>query len=166
MIRIMDGSIHPIDRRPPRQKRRGHFLRAAQPGGNDIRIEAAAGEAHELTPPSAAGYAQEVVPTYPDTLAASLGTWLKRHLQEGRNTIRFLLPQKGTGDIYYERELLVLARAVYLALQWQQTEKVYADLAKTFQRDELRPKLRGRFDRFAILSEWNYAEPVRCHFAE
>ena len=47
-----------------------------------------------------------VVPTYPDTLAASLGTWLKRHLQEGRNTIRFLLPQKGAGDIYYERELL------------------------------------------------------------
>jgi hypothetical protein len=107
-----------------------------------------------------------VVPTYPDTLAASLGSWLKRHLQEGRNTIRFLLPQKGTGDIYYERELLVLARAVYLALQWQQTEKVYADLAKTFQRDELRPKLRGRFDRFAILNEWNYADPAKCHFAE
>src|SRR6266481_6251129 len=37
-------------------------------------------------------------------------------------------------------------------------EKVYADLAKTFQRDELRPKLKGRFDRFAILNEWNYAD--------
>ena len=67
-----------------------------------------------------------VVPTYPDTLEAALGTWLKHHLQEGRNTIRFLLPQKGTGHIYYDRELIVLARAVYLAMQWQKTEKVYA----------------------------------------
>jgi len=41
---------------------------------------------------------------------------------------------EGNRDIYYERELLVLARAVYLALQWQQTEKVYADMAKRSKR--------------------------------
>lgn len=70
------------------------------------------------------------------------------------------------GNIYYDRELVVLARAVYLATQWQQTDKVYVELARTFQRDELRPKLRGRFDRFAILSEWNYADPGKCHFTE
>lgn len=107
-----------------------------------------------------------VVPTYPEHLEATLGAWLKQHLQEGRNTIRFLMPPKGMDHIYYDRELLVLARAVYLAQQWQHTERVYAELARTFQRDELRPKLQGRFDRFAILSEWNYAEPAKCHFTE
>jgi hypothetical protein len=107
-----------------------------------------------------------VVPTYPDNLGASLGKWLKDHLQEGRNTIRFLLPQKGTGNVFLDRELIVLARAVHLAMQWQKTEREYAELAKTFQRDELRPKLKGRFDRFALLSEWNYADPRKCVFDE
>ena len=107
-----------------------------------------------------------VVPVYPEKLEATLGNWLKTNLQEGRNTIRFLLPQKGTGHIYYDRELIVLARAVYLAMQWQQTEKVYAELARTFQRDELRPKLKGRFERFTILTEWNYADPAKCRFEE
>ena len=54
-----------------------------------------------------------VVPDYPEKLEATLGKWLKDNMQENRNTIRFLLPQKGTGNVYYDRELLVLARAVY-----------------------------------------------------
>jgi hypothetical protein len=70
-----------------------------------------------------------------------------------------VLKRKWDSDPWSEFE----ARAVYLAMQWQQTDKVYAELARTFQREELRPKLRGRFDRFAILSEWNYADPVQLH---
>jgi hypothetical protein len=107
-----------------------------------------------------------VVPEYPDKLAEVLGTWLKENLQESRNTIRFLLPQKGTGDIFYDRELLVLARAVYLAMQWKTTEKIYAGLERAFRKDELIPKLKSRFDRSAVLSEWNYAEPANCQFEE
>lgn len=107
-----------------------------------------------------------VVPDYPDKIEGVLGKWLKDHMQEGRNTIRFLLPQKGTGNIYYDRELLVLARAVYLAMKWKATEKVYGELERSFRKDELIPKLKSRFDRFAVLSEWNYAEPAKCHFEE
>jgi len=107
-----------------------------------------------------------VIPDYPDRIEGVLGKWLKDHMQEGRNTIRFLLPQKGTGSIYYDRELLVLARAVYLAMKWKATEKVYGDLERTFRKDELIPKLRGRFDRFAVLTQWNYADPSKCQFEE
>jgi hypothetical protein len=107
-----------------------------------------------------------VVPDYLDKYEGYLGKWLKEHLQEGRNTIRFLLPQKGSGNIYFDRDLLVLARAVYLAMKWKVTEKTYADLERTFRKDELIPKLKSRFDRFALLSEWNYADPEKCKFEE
>lgn len=107
-----------------------------------------------------------VVPDYPEKIEGVLGKWLKDHMQEGRNTVRFLLSQKGTGNIYYDRELLVLARAVYLAMKWKTTERVYADLERSFRKDELIPKLKSRFDRFAILSEWNYGEPAKCRFEE
>lgn len=107
-----------------------------------------------------------VVPEHPDKLEASLGNWLKNHLQDGRNTIRFLLPQRGTPSVYHDRELIVLARAVQLAQDWQQIEPIFGNLAKTFQKDELRPKLVKRFERFAVLSEWNYAEPAKCVFED
>lgn len=107
-----------------------------------------------------------VAPDYPSKHEAVLGKWLKDHMQEGRNTIRFLLPQKGTGNVYYDRELLVLARAVYLAMKWKETEKVYASLERSFRKDELIPKLKSRFDRFAILGVWNYADPDQCQFEE
>lgn len=107
-----------------------------------------------------------VVPDYPDKIEGVLGKWLKEHLQENRNTIRFLLPQKGAGNIYYDRELLVLARAVCLAMKWKAADKVYAELERSFRKDDLIPKLKSRFDRFAILQEWNYAEPAKCRFEE
>lgn len=109
-----------------------------------------------------------VLPEYPDKLNATLGEWLKTHLQENRNTIRFLLPQKGTDNVFYDRELIVLARAVYLAKEWNKNDPKagYADLAKSFSKDELIPKLKGRFDRLALLSVWNYAEPAKCIFEE
>ena len=106
-----------------------------------------------------------MIPEYPDTLEAALGGWLKSHLQEGRNTIRFLLPQRGTGNIYYDRELVVLARAAYLALNWRKTEPIYGDLQKKFQA-ELTSKLKSRFDRFAVLDTWNFAEPSKCQFTD
>ena len=106
-----------------------------------------------------------VVPEYPEKLNATLGEWLAKRLQENRNTIRFLLPQKGTDRIYSDRELLVLARAVSLAMQWKKTEPVYADLQRKFQ-GELITKLKSRFDRFAVLAEWNFGEPAKCRFEE
>lgn len=106
-----------------------------------------------------------VIPEYPERLDLTLGTWLKTHLQDGRNTIRFLLPVKGTSPLFNDKELLVLARAVYLAMQWKKDESAYADLQRKFQA-ELTAKLKARFDRFAVLDVWNFAEPGKCHFEE
>ncbi len=106
-----------------------------------------------------------VVPTCPENLNAALGSWLKTHLQDGRNTVRFLLPQKGTGNIYYDRELVILARAVYLAMKWGDTEPAYRQLKTKFQ-GELTTNLKSRFDRFAVLDVWNFAEPAKCQFEE
>jgi len=107
-----------------------------------------------------------IVPEYPEKIEAVLGKWLKEHMQENRNTIRFLLPPKGTVNVYFDRELIVLARAVYLAMKWKSTDRAYADLERAFRKDDLIPKLKNRFDRFAVLSEWNYAEPAKCRFEE
>lgn len=106
-----------------------------------------------------------VIPEYPEKPGLTLGTWLKTQLSDNRNTIRFLLPPKGIPNIYYDRELLILARAVYLAMQWRKNEPAYSDLQKKFQSD-LTAKLKGRFDRFAILTDWNFAEPEKCVFEE
>jgi hypothetical protein len=110
-----------------------------------------------------------VMPDSPDLLAAGLGNWLKSNLQEGRNTIRFVLPQRGTGNVFYDRDLLILARAVYLAMQWGETDAaaaaVYKPLRTKFQK-ELTEKLKSRFDRFAVLDVWNFAEPAKCVFEE
>ena len=106
-----------------------------------------------------------VVPEHPEKLDATLGNWLAKFLQEGRNTIRFLLPVKGTDRIFNDKELLVLARAVYLAMQWKKDEPTYADLQRKFQ-VELTTKLKPRFDRFALLDVWNFAEPAKCRFEE
>ena len=106
-----------------------------------------------------------VIPQYPDKLEVALGDWLKHHLQEGRNTIRFLLPQKGNPNIYYDRELVVLARAVYLAMQWRREDINYGELERKF-RGDLVGKLKGRFDRFAVLDVWNFGDAAKCSFHE
>lgn len=106
-----------------------------------------------------------VVPYYPENLSKSLGTWLKSFLQDGRNTIRFLLPQRGTPSIYFDRDLIILSRAIYLAQQWRKTEPVYGDFQKRYH-EELVAKLKTRFDRFAILDVWNFADPAKCVFQE
>ena len=106
-----------------------------------------------------------VIPENPEKLNPALGEWLAKCLQDRRNTIRFLLPQKGTDRVYYDKELLVLARAVFLAGLWKKTEPVYSDLQRKFH-GELTTKLKARFDRFAILDEWNFADPTKCRFEE
>jgi Protein of unknown function (DUF499) len=106
-----------------------------------------------------------VLPQYPDKMETTLGEWLKRNLQEGRNTIRFLLPQKGNPSIYYDRELIVLARAIYLAMQWKKEDLNYGELERKF-RGDLVGKLKGRFDRFAVLDVWSFGDTSKCVFHE
>ena len=59
-----------------------------------------------------------VVPEEVDKIGARLGRWIKDHLQKRRNTVRFLLPRNGSSSVFYDRDLLVLARAEMKALEW------------------------------------------------
>ena len=98
-----------------------------------------------------------------NTSDGELGKWLKTYITKYRNTVRFLLAKKGMENVFYDKALLVLARAVYLAAQWKKVDAEYASLHIKFQK-ELRDQLNTRFDRFAILEVWNFAEPQKCEF--
>ena len=103
------------------------------------------------------------LPVSPEQAGAALGPWLRDHLQARRNAVRFLLPRAGSGNLFHDRDLLVLARAVVLADRWRTQGPEYRSLRGKYQR-ELREVLAKRFDRFAILDTWNYREPAACAF--
>ncbi len=105
-----------------------------------------------------------VLPENPESMDAPLGAWLKQHLAQRRNTLRFLLPKKAAGNLYFDRDLIVYARAVYLANQWKETDAAYRPLFTTYQTSHLRPRLKDLFDTFALLDIWNFAQPDQCRF--
>ena len=104
-----------------------------------------------------------VVPEPPGSINARLGAWLKEHLQSRRNAVRFLLPRDGSEHLFYERTLLVLARAVLLADKWKTQNPEFKRLHTKYER-ELRDILMRRFDRFAILATWNFQNASQCTF--
>jgi hypothetical protein len=104
-----------------------------------------------------------VLPEEPDRLNERLGRWLKDHLQKRRNTVRFLLPRAGTSNAFYDRDLLILARAEMKAQEWGAQSAEYRKLQAKYQ-NELRDLLKKRFDRFAVLHRWNFADPAKCEF--
>ena len=95
--------------------------------------------------------------------AKELGAWLKEKISKHRNTIRFILPKENLEPIFYDKGLVVLARAVYLAKQWRATDPVYSSLYVKYQK-ELRDQLKSRFDRYAVLDIWNFGSPDQCEF--
>jgi hypothetical protein len=105
-----------------------------------------------------------LLPEVPEKLGEQLGTWLKDHLQSGRNTVRFLIPQAGAPNAFLDRDLVVLARAVFLASVWKTKNTDYRGLHRKYQ-SELRVALKTRFDRFAILETWDYQDPKSCTFS-
>lgn len=104
-----------------------------------------------------------VVPEEPDQIGARLGAWLKENVQKRRNTMRFLLPRNGAPSLYFDRDLIVLARAALKAEEWKAQSPEYGRLLNRFQ-GELRGIIKDRFDRFAVLRTWNFADPARCLF--
>jgi hypothetical protein len=104
-----------------------------------------------------------VLPVEPQSLAELLGRWLKNNLQSRRNAVRFLLPRAGSTGLYNDRDLVVLARAILKAHEWRSDNSEYGKILTKFQ-GELRGIIKQRFDRFAILRVWNFAEPSRCRF--
>lgn len=105
-----------------------------------------------------------ILPEEPSNINVTLGQWLKEHLQKRRNTVRFLLPRTGLPNVFQERDLLILARAEMKALEWSSQNSEYKKLHTAFQ-GELRDILKKRFDRFAVLQRWNYADPSQCIFS-
>jgi len=103
-----------------------------------------------------------VIPS-PGVTDGDLGKWLKEFISKHRNTIRFLLPKKGTEHVFYDKALTVLARAVYLANEWKKADAPYTTLHMKYQK-ELRDQLKTRFDRFAVLDQWNFGQPEKCTF--
>jgi hypothetical protein len=104
-----------------------------------------------------------VLPEAPSSVGTTLGPWLKDYLQRNRNAVRFLLPAEGTANIFADRDLVILARCVYLAEQWKAQNPEYGRLQPKYQK-ELRESLKSRFDRFAILANWNFQQPAACRF--
>lgn len=105
-----------------------------------------------------------VLPEEPDKLDATLGGWLKDHLQKRRNTIRFLLPRAGSTNAFLDHDLLILARAEMKAQEWGGQNPEYRKLHKEFE-NTLRENLKKRFDRFVVLSRWNFSDPRQCKFS-
>jgi hypothetical protein len=105
-----------------------------------------------------------VVPEEPDKLDKTLGRWLKDQLQKRRNTVRFLLPRAGSTNAFIDRDLLILARAEMKAQEWSGQNPEYRKLHKEFE-TTLRDNLKKRFDRFAVLQRWNFADPGQCRFS-
>ena len=105
-----------------------------------------------------------VLPDEPDNIDTRLGRWLKDHLQRRRNTIRFLLPRSGSTNAFQDRDLLILARAEMKAQEWSSQDPEYKKLHTEFQ-GALRDILKKRFDRFAVLQRWNFADPAQCRFS-
>jgi hypothetical protein len=110
-----------------------------------------------------------VLPVHPDKLGPVLGSWLKRFVPQGRNTVRFLLPKKNPADVHrgnvmHDKDLLLAARAAFLARQWQASEPVYKTLASEFA-TQIKNRVADRFDRFAILRLWNHEDPDKCEFS-
>jgi hypothetical protein len=104
-----------------------------------------------------------VLPEPPDKIESLLGEWLRNNLQAKRNAVRFLLPRDGSENIFADRDLIVLARAVYLAEKWKTQNPEYSRLQSKYQK-ELREILKIRFDRFALISNWSFQEPGNCRF--
>lgn len=98
------------------------------------------------------------------SIDATLGQWLKTHVQKRRNTVRFLLLSAGAKGIYEDDEVIFSARCSHLTSKeaWGKDQK-YWNLHQGFDKP-LRDALKVRFDRFAVLREWNYQNPDKCIF--
>lgn len=104
-----------------------------------------------------------VLPEAPAKIEGILGQWLRDNLQSLRNVVRFLLPRDGSTNVFADRDIVILARCVYLAEQWKAQNPEYAKLQTKYQK-ELRENLKIRFDRFAVISKWNFQDPKTSRF--
>ena len=106
-----------------------------------------------------------VLPISPKSISNSLGPWLAQHVPQNRNMIRFLLPKAEAENFYDDRDLLITARCALLANEWKEGDPQYEKLHRKYE-GLLKTDLKGRFDRYLILSTWDYQSPKNCTFHE
>jgi hypothetical protein len=106
-----------------------------------------------------------VLPETPDRLSERLAQWLKDHLQQRRNAVRFLLPRADAPPLFTDPTLLFHARVVAKATEWQNQGPEYGKLRTKYQK-LLRDALKERYDRFAILAAWDNQTPSKSRFTE
>ncbi|MDR0392109.1 MAG: DUF499 domain-containing protein [Planctomycetaceae bacterium] len=94
-----------------------------------------------------------------------LGKFLVHQISTLRNTIRFIMPSKLCNNFYMNTDLMQLVRCVYLAKEWSKDHKDYHKEYESLKKD-LQEKIKGFFDRYAILHNWNYDKPEQCTFAQ
>ena len=78
--------------------------------------------------------------------------------------MRFLLPASDGQGIFSDSELTYTARCSFLCSKegWG-SDAIYRGLHQDFDRP-LRQTLRSRFNRFAVLRQWDYQQPQNCVF--
>jgi hypothetical protein len=104
-----------------------------------------------------------VLPEAPDKLDQRLGHWIKDNLQKRRNAVRFVIPRADSTNAYLDRDLIIMARAVLKAQEWKGQSPEYGKLERKYQ-TELRDILKKRFDRFAVVQRWHFADPNQSKF--
>ncbi|MHB1421275.1 MAG: DUF499 domain-containing protein [Bacillota bacterium] len=104
-----------------------------------------------------------VLPAITENLMPDLGLWLKKHVTKQRNVIRYLLPKAGTSSIFEDKEIVIPARAALLGKQWGKNEGQYKVEGNKFHAD-LTKVLGSRYDRFAVLQNWDFQNPQNCKF--
>jgi len=104
-----------------------------------------------------------VLPVSPADVNSTLGVWLAKHVTTKRNMVRFLLPKPALRNLYDDPDLRRIARCAFLSKAWKDNEPVYAEIFRRFDKD-LRRELAERFDRFAVLHQWNFQQPSMCVF--
>jgi hypothetical protein len=104
-----------------------------------------------------------VLPEEPDKLDERLGRWLKDHLQKRRNAVRFVVPRSESTNAFLDRDLIIMARAVLKSQEWKTQSPEYGKLERKYQ-GELRDILKKRYDRFAVVQRWNFADTAKSKF--
>ena len=69
-----------------------------------------------------------VLPEEPDKLDQRLGRWIKDHLQKRRNAVRFVIPRSESTNVFLDRDLIIMARAVLKAQEWKAQSPEYGKL--------------------------------------
>ena len=104
-----------------------------------------------------------VVPEEVDKIGARLGRWVKDHLKSAGIPCGSCCHASGLLRSSMTAICWSWLALEMKALEWSSQTPEYSKLHTKYQ-GELRDILKKRFDRFAVLHRWNFADPAQCEF--